>query len=168
MASGDSEGLRDLNARYGRKLAAIARRFLGDEADAEEVAADVLWQAWREAGSFDPARGSVAAWLVTIARSRALDRLRARRARQPLPGQAIEAEPVPDPTAAVSDAERSRIVRRALGNLEPNERSVMELAYFSELSQSEIAQKLSMPLGTVKTRVRAAMMKLREALAERA
>jgi RNA polymerase sigma-70 factor (ECF subfamily) len=165
MATGDSEALRTLNARYGRKLAAIANRFLSDEADAEEIAADVLWHAWRQAASFDPGRGSVAAWLVTIARSRTLDRLRARRARQMPTVREPEADPAPDPTTSLDQAERAAIVRRAIAGLEAHERKLLEMAYFSDLSQSEIADKLSMPLGTVKTRVRNAMIKLREALA---
>jgi len=167
MAKGDSEGLRVLNARYGRRLAAMAYRFLGDESDAEEVAADVLWQAWRDANSYDSSRGSVAAWLATIARSRALDRLRARKARQAPPGQGVHPEHAPDPITVVDEAQRATIVRDVIGRLDANERSVLELAYFSDLSQSEIAERLAMPLGTVKTRVRTAMTKLREALAGR-
>jgi len=167
MASGDSESLRALNTRHGRKLAAIAYRFLQDESDAEEVAADVLWQAWREAGSFDPNRGSVAAWLCTIARSRSIDRLRARKARQAPPEHDPDPESVPDAGAELDEAKRARIVREAIGRLDSAERSVLELAYFSDLSQSQIAQKLAMPLGTVKTRARSAMTKLRETLAGR-
>ena len=97
MAAGDSEALRSLNARYGRMLAALARRFLSNESDAEEVVADVLWQAWREAKTFDAARGSVSVWLVTLARSRAIDRLRANRARKPPSGEQPASEPVSDP-----------------------------------------------------------------------
>ena len=97
MAAGDSEALRSLNARYGRMLAALARRFLSNESDAEEVVADVLWQAWREAKTFDAARGSVSVWLVTLARSRAIDRLRANRARKPPSGEQPASEQVPDP-----------------------------------------------------------------------
>lgn len=167
MASGDVEALRKLNARYAMALTAMARRFLHDESDAEEVAADVLWQAWRDAKSFDPARGSVASWLVTLARSRAIDRLRARRARTPLPQEQPEPEPSPDPAIELDHAQRGALVRGALAGLEANERAALELAYFSDLSQSEIAQRLEIPLGTVKTRIRSAMIKLREALAGR-
>ncbi len=171
MAAGDAEALRALNARYGKKLATVANRFLADQADAEEVAADVLWQAWREAASFDRARGSVAAWLATIVRSRALDRLRARKARQAPPIQAPPGDTpsdrsgAPDPSVEVDQAERERIVRQAIARLEVQERRALELAYFSDLSQSEIAERLSLPLGTVKTRIRNAMIKLRKALA---
>jgi len=164
MARGDTGALRSLNARYGGRLAALANRFLGDQADAEEVAADVLWQAWRQAASFDPARGSVASWLVTIARSRSLDRLRARQARRAPVIAEADSEPVADPAAALDEAHRGRMVRRAIDGLEANQRVVLEMAYFSDLSHAEIAEKLSMPLGTVKTRVRSAMLSLRQAL----
>ena len=164
MARGDTGALRSLNARYGGRLAALANRFLGDQADAEEVAADVLWQAWRQAASFDPARGSVASWLVTIARSRSLDRLRARQARRAPAIADADSEPVADPAAALDEAHRGRMVRRAIDGLEANQRVVLEMAYFSDLSHAEIAEKLSMPLGTVKTRVRSAMLSLRQAL----
>src|SRR6267378_760487 len=142
MAAGDSEALRSLNARYGRMLAALARRFLSNESDAEEVVADVLWQAWREAKTFDAARGSVSVWLVTLARSRAIDRLRSNRARKPPSGEQPASE--------------------AVAGLDSNERAALQLAYFSDLSQSEVAEKLGIPLGTVKTRMRSAMIKLRE------
>jgi RNA polymerase sigma-70 factor, ECF subfamily len=164
MAAGDSEGLRGLNARYGGMLIALARRFLRDESDAEEVAADVLWQAWREAGAFDATRGSVSVWLVTRARSRAIDRLRANRARRPPSQEQPPSEPVSDPAATLDQARRARVVRAALAGLASNERTALELAYFSDLSQSEVAEKLGIPLGTVKTRMRSAMIKLREAL----
>jgi len=167
MAAGDSEALRSLNARYGRMLTALARRFLSNESDAEEVVADVLWQAWRDAKTFDAARGSVSVWLVTLARSRAIDRLRAHRARKPPPGKQPAAEPVPDPAVELHQHQRARFVRTALAGLDSNERTALQLAYFSDLSQSEVAEKLGIPLGTVKTRMRSAMMKLRETLAGR-
>lgn len=167
MAAGDSEALRSLNARYGRMLAALARRFLSNESDAEEVVADVLWQAWREAKTFDATRGSVSVWLVTLARSRAIDRLRANRARKPPPGEQPASEPIPDPAVELHQVQRARIVRTALAGLEDNERAALQLAYFSDLSQSEVAEKLGIPLGTVKTRMRSAMMKLRETLSGR-
>jgi RNA polymerase sigma-70 factor (ECF subfamily) len=164
MVAGDPEALRMLNARYGRMLAALARRFLSNESDAEEVVADVLWQAWRDASAFDAARGSVSVWLVTLARSRAIDRLRANRARQPSPAEQAVPDPVPDPAIELDQLQRARIVRAALAGLEANERAALQLAYFSDLSQSEVADRLGIPLGTVKTRIRSAMIKLRETL----
>ncbi len=167
MAAGDAEALRSLSARYGRALAGLARRFLNDESDAEEVVADVLWQAWRDAKTFDPTRGSVSVWLVTLTRSRAIDRLRALRARRPPLEEQSAAERALDPVTKFDQAESAQMVRKALAGLDANERAALELAYFSDLSQSEVAAKLDIPLGTAKTRIRNAMMKLREALAGR-
>src|SRR5579863_806609 len=141
MAAGNSEALRSLSARYGRMLAGLARRFLSNESDAEEVVADVLWQAWREAKAFDAARGSVSVWLVTLARSRAIDRLRALRARKAPLGEQPASEPAPDPATELDQAHRARIVRAALDGLDANERVALEMAYFSDLSQSEVAAK---------------------------
>ena len=164
VAAGSVEALRELNSRYGRMLTALATRFLVNEADAEEVASDVLWQVWREARLFDSARGSVAAWLATLTRSRSIDRLRAIKARSGSPDHQTPSEPVPDPASQVAQAERARIVRSVLMEIDPQERTVLELAYFSDLSHSEIADKLGIPLGTAKTRIRSAMIKLRKAL----
>jgi RNA polymerase sigma-70 factor, ECF subfamily len=165
MARGDADALKTLNARYGRMLAALARRIVGTDSDAEEVAADVLWQAWRSAGAFDPARGSVSVWLVTLGRSRAIDRLRALKAREIRPEMNDRAAAAEDPGGDIDVARRAVRVRAALGALEANEKTTLELAYYSDLSQSEIAEKLGIPLGTVKTRMRSAMIKLRKALA---
>lgn len=165
MAAGDAEALRTLNVRYGRALARLVRRFLNDQSDIEEVVADVLWQVWRDAKTFEPSRGSVSAWLVTLTRSRAIDRLRALRTRQPPLEKQPDTESVPDPAIEVDQAKRARIVRAALAKLDANERAALEMTYFADFSQSEVATKLGIPLGTVKTRIRSAMMKLREALA---
>jgi len=167
MAAGDPHALQSLSLRYGRMLTALAWRFLGDEADAEEVVADVLWQAWSESKSYDPARGSVTAWLVILARSRAIDRLRAKKARQPPSAPEPPGEVPPDPAEEVDEAQRAQIVRTAVASLDSGERTALELAYFSDLSQSQIAERLGIPLGTVKTRIRGAMIKLREALSVR-
>jgi RNA polymerase sigma-70 factor, ECF subfamily len=164
MAAGDAHALHALTLRYTRMLTALALRFCGEEADAEEIVADVLWQAWSEAKSYDPDRGSVTAWLVTMARSRAIDRLRAKRARQAPPSRQTPSPPAVDPAAEVDAAQQAQIVRTAVAALATEERTALELAYFSDLSQSQIAQRLGIPLGTVKTRIRGAMIKLRHAL----
>ncbi len=164
MAAGDARALQALSLRYTRILTALVLRFSNDEADVEEIVADVLWQAWSDARSYDAARGSVGAWLVTLARSRAIDRLRAKKARQARPGNELPDEPAIDPAAALDTAQRAKIVRTAVAALESDERAALELAYFSDLSQSQIAQRLGIPLGTVKTRIRCAMIKLRQAL----
>ncbi len=165
MARGDADALRTLNARYGRMLAALARRIVGSDFDAEEVAADVLWQAWRSAKAFDPARGSVSVWLVTLGRSRAIDRLRAIKAREIRPELNDPPVAADDASGEIDVAKRALRVRAALSALEANEKTALEMAYYADLSQSEIAEKLGIPLGTVKTRMRSAMIKLRKALA---
>lgn len=145
MAAGDSEALRSLNARYGRMLAALARRFLSNESDAEEVVADVLWQAWREAKMFDAARGSVSVWLVTIARSRAIDRLRANRARKPPPGEQPASEPIPDPAVEIHRTQRARIVRTALAGLDSTIARLPGLGWFDMASRYCVAAPAAGP-----------------------
>ncbi len=164
MANGDADALRALSARYARMLGALAYRFVKDESDAEEIAADALWQAWREAATFDPSRSSVSAWLVMLGRSRAIDRFRAARARRPPENPQPEPAPVADALSNLETAERAKIVKQAVGELDTRERELLELAYFSDLTQTEIANKVGLPLGTVKTRMRTALIKLRDSL----
>jgi len=175
MAAGDESALGELYDRHGRTVYALACAVVGERADAEEVAADAFGQVWRTARQFDPARGSVVAWLATIARTRALDlvRARGRRARaldraalDNLDGASLAA-PVAPSEAPDRDVERSearRLVGRSLAELPEPQRRVIELAYFGGLSHSEIAAELQEPLGTVKTRMRAGLDKLRTAL----
>jgi RNA polymerase sigma-70 factor (ECF subfamily) len=164
MAVGDQEALAALNQRYGRALCAVADRMLRDKADAEEVAADVLWQLWREASRFDRSRGSVGAWIMMTVRSRAIDRIRARKAREPRGPDVAEPIAVNDPSNEIHSAERRRKVETALASLNDGERDLLQLAYFSDLSQSEIAERTSLPLGTVKSRMRSGLIRLRDAL----
>jgi RNA polymerase sigma-70 factor (ECF subfamily) len=168
MASGEQEALRALNQRYGNAIAFVAGRILSNQADAEEVAADVLLQAWRDAARFDRDRGSVGAWLMMLARSRAIDRLRSRKVRE-----RTEEEPVPtadadDPSDEIHRAQTRQRVTIALQELKDGEREVLMLGYFSDLSQTEIAERTGLPLGTVKTRMRSGLIKLRDRLAARA
>jgi RNA polymerase sigma-70 factor (ECF subfamily) len=164
MARGEQEALRTLSQHYGRAIAVVAERILGNLADAEEVAADVLWQAWREAGRFDRARGSVGSWLMMIARSRAIDRLRARTVRERSAEDPADAAHGGDPSGDMDRNERRQRVTRVMAELKDGEPEVLELAYFSDLSQSEIAARVGLPLGTVKTRMRTALIKLRDVL----
>src|ERR1700689_5068561 len=137
MAAGDQDALATLNQRYGRALSAVADRILRDKADAEEVAADVLWQLWREASRFDRGRGSVGAWIMMTVRSRAIDRLRARKAREPRGNDPADQVSTDDPSNEIHSAEQRRKVEGALATLNDGERELLQLAYFSDLSQSK-------------------------------
>jgi len=174
MAAGDERALGELYDRHGRAAYALACAIVGERADADEVVVDVFGQAWRGAAQFEPARGSVAGWLATIARTRALDLVRARGRRSRALERAAQlseggvASPVAAGDPPDRDAERAetrRLVTRALADLPEPQRRAIELAYFGGLSQSEIAARLNEPLGTVKTRIRDGMAKLRTLLA---
>ena len=130
---------------------------------------EVYLQVWRTAQSFDAARGTVSSWLVTLVRSRAIDWLRSRQARranlsQPLDDALILRDHRPDPEQVNQEADRARFIREAMAGLAPEQRKAIELAYFSGLSQSEIAAQTGLPLGTIKTRIRLGMIQLRELL----
>jgi RNA polymerase sigma-70 factor, ECF subfamily len=169
VATGDQSALATLYDATNRLIYSLILRVLSDASSAEEVLVDVYTQVWRQAASYDANRGAPLAWMATIARSRAIDRLRSgwqdQRRKEPLEvlGDAPANAASPEETTAA--AERQRFVREALNLLTPEQREVIELAYYSGLSHSEIAEKLKQPLGTVKTRTRLGMMKLREALA---
>ena len=174
IAEGDERALGELYDRHAALVYAMAYRVLGDRADAEEAAAETFAQAWREAGRFESGRGSVAAWLVMMARTRALDLARASQRRSRITLVAAASEPRDEtgewsdtPEGAAIAGERARLVRDAIAQLTPVQREAIELAYYGGLSQSEIAERLHAPLGTVKTRLRLGMQKLRETLAPR-
>lgn len=177
MRAGDEHALGALYDRWAAMVHALVMRVLDDADEAEEVVEETFWQAWRQAERYEPSRGAVSTWLVTMARSRALDRLRAaRRSREdawsrlgdgeaedraPRAGQDVAA----DPQQAAEAAERRTRVMTALDALPAEQRDTITLAYFGGLSQSEIAERTGQPLGTVKTRTRLAMEKLRGQLA---
>jgi len=172
-AQGDEAAFEQLYDRYSAVLYALAFRIAAEASDAEEIVLDSFTQAWRDATRFRPERGSVIAWLTTICRSRALDLVRARGRRGKLLDSANAAEPDATPAMgsppAASDRELDLLERRkwvadALRALSVPQRQAIELAYYEGLSHSEIAERLGEPLGTVKTRVRLAMEKLREML----
>src|SRR5712692_6644108 len=174
VAGRDERALGDLYDRHGAPVYSLALAIVGERADAEEVVADSFGQAWRTAEQFDPARGSVTAWLATITRTRALDlvRARGRRARALTRAAVGNSEGLAAPIAAAGEApdrgverqEARRLVERSLAELSETQRRVIELAYFGGLTQTEIAAELQEPLGTVKTRMRAGLEKLRGSL----
>ncbi len=173
VVEGDEGAIGVLYDRFGPMMYAVAYRIVGQRADAEEAVMEAFAQVWREAPRFEAGRGSAAAWLTMIARSRALDLVRARDRRERITASAAREKPEAapamgawrsDPSEAVEQSERRHRVEEALRNLNPAQRVAIELAYYEGLSQSEIAERLNEPLGTVKTRVRLGMQKLRDAL----
>jgi RNA polymerase sigma-70 factor (ECF subfamily) len=168
VAAGDDSALASLYDSTSRMIFGLLLRILNNVAAAEEVLIDVYVQVWRQASSYDRRRGSPMAWLIMIARSRAIDRLRSgrqeREREEPLSQISTDRSSAPSPEEVAAASELSRLVRSALSALSPEQREVIELAYYSGLSHSEIAEKLRQPLGTVKTRIRLGMMKLREML----
>jgi RNA polymerase sigma-70 factor (ECF subfamily) len=170
LGRGDDGALEPLYERYTDLLFSVAARIVGSATEAEEVVQETWVQAWRRASTYDPARGSVGAWLVTIARTRAIDRLRSAGSRaraETAAGSQIRTPGRSSNTDASDDVARSqasRAVNGALARLEPHHREVVVLAYFGGFSQSEIAERLASPLGTVKSWTRQALQKLRELL----
>jgi len=169
MCDADETALGALYDRWVRSLYSLVFHLLKDADEAEDVVEETFWQAWRKASSYEPSRGAVSTWLLTIGRRRALDRLRAKgRRREESMSQtgvlADMASSLPDPFQAAEGSERRSLVRAALNELPEEQRSVLELGYFQGLSQTEIAEMTGQPLGTVKTRMRLAMQKLREPL----
>ena len=169
--AGDGGGVAALYDRYARAVYSLALRIVRIDAEAEDVVQDVFAQVFRQAGRYDAARGTVVGWLMTITRTRAIDHVRARQRRgDGLGHRASEAEAanLPDPGASQESqaltAEQIERVRRALDGLSTEQRHAIELAYYEGLSQSEIAERLAEPLGTIKSRIRTAMMRLRDAL----
>jgi RNA polymerase sigma-70 factor (ECF subfamily) len=169
VAGGDEQALSALYDRYRLILFGLILRILHSQAEAEDVLQEVFLQVWRRASDFDETRGRPFTWLVTLARSRAIDRLRSLGSRERTAQEA--ARDVPDSISDASDdavkSEQSEIVRAALRELPEEQRRTLLLAYFEGLTQSEIAERLNTPLGTIKTRMRSGMIKLRELLGER-
>ncbi len=159
LTRGDHQALGEFYDLYAGLVNGLAIRILRDRAEAEDTVQEVFVQVWQQASRFDPARGTPVAWLCTMARSRALDRLRRRSSRRE--------EPAPDDRSSWSAPAASAealAVRKALDGLPDDQRRVLELAYYEGLTQTEIADRLKEPLGTIKTRIRTAMIRLRGVL----
>lgn len=161
----DEQALASLYDRYGQSVYALALRVTGDAGAAEEISLDTFWQLWQQADRFDGSQGSLQNWLLTICRSRAIDRVRARGAQK-----RTHAEDVTDvssfrpPEEIAELSQRRSLVQQAMAQLSPDQRTALSLAYYEGLSHSQIAARLQEPLGTVKTRIRQAMGVLRRTL----
>jgi len=162
----DAQALALLYDRYASRLLGLGQRILGDTGEAEEVLQEVFLFVWRAAATFDPTRGSVLAWLLVATRSRAIDRVRTRRPAARAGLRTVERVPDrPDPRDVEADSaarEWETLCRSAIAQLPPEQKVALELAYFEGLTHQEIARKTSTPLGTVKTRVRLGLMKLKD------
>lgn len=168
-AAGDQVAFAALYDATSGVVFGVALRILSDRSEAEEVATDVFLQVWRDAARFDAARGSAIAWLLLLTRSRAIDRLRSRKTARQAERSLEFAESVPDechdPGERSWISQQGSLVRRSLADLPAEQRAALELAYFEGLTHPEIAERLQVPVGTAKTRIRLGMLKLRDALA---
>jgi RNA polymerase sigma-70 factor (ECF subfamily) len=162
----DMASLEALYARYGSYVYALAMRMLGRSEEAEEVVQDVFWQLWKNETEYDPTRSAFRTWLFAITRSRCLDRLRRHRSRSDseLPrGSGLGSTPA-DPEQEAILAERQKHVVAAFQALPEPQRRVLEMGFFNGLTHREIAERLGEPLGTVKSRIKMGMDKLKDSL----
>lgn len=168
VAEGDPDAVAALYDSTSRPIYGLILRILRNAETAEEVLLDVYTQVWRQANLYDRSRGSLLAWMTIIARTRAINRLRRGDHERQLSTHIDTANEIEATSVSPEDAslisERGRLVRSALELLSEEQREVIELAYYSGMSHSEIAAELGHPLGTVKTRIRLGMLKLREEL----
>lgn len=168
IAAGDQGALHALYERTHRIVFTLAVRITNNRETAEEVTLDVFHDVWRRASTYDAANGTVVGWIMNQARSRAIDRLRLEQRKKrvnPDPDDPLPATSASDPHETLERQELGTVLRDALTALTPHERLVIETAFFSELTYAEVAARLNQPLGTVKTRIRSGLAKLREALA---
>jgi len=165
VATGDTDAVEALYDRHTPLLYSVALRIVRSAADAEDVLQQAWVKAWESARSHDPSRGTVLVWLLSIVRNKALDLYRSRASRQRAEEAAPPAErPAADPSVSAAETETHRRVELALARLEPHYRRVLESAYFDGLTQTEIAERLETPLGTVKTWTRRGLLKLKDLL----
>jgi RNA polymerase sigma-70 factor, ECF subfamily len=167
IARGDQLALHTLYAQTHRIVFTLTMRITSNRETAEEVTVDVFHDVWRRAPMYDPANGSVVGWIMNQARSRAIDRLRFEQRKKRVGDQGIDPSTVTamrDPHEASEVEEQGRLIRQALQALTPEERQAIETAYFSEMTYGEAATRLGEPVGTVKTRIRSGLEKLRRLL----
>ncbi len=173
VALGDREGFGELYDRFSGVLFSTALRVLNDPEAAEEVLQDVFVQIWEKAPLYDRKRGKPITWAMTLTRHKAIDRLRSTQRRARLHDEAQRESAVLDrfdegsSFDAVASAETAKVVREAIKTLSEDQREAIELAFFSSLTQMEIAERLKEPLGTVKARIRRGMLRLREIIGPR-
>jgi RNA polymerase sigma-70 factor (ECF subfamily) len=173
MARGDKNALASLYDQLAGPLYSLAFRMLGDNGEAQDLVQDIFLQVWRSAATYEPGRGSVFSWMATLTRNRAIDRIRMRKRRGELLGNAApELQPSAlggeeDSAGSLWLREKSAAVHNALAELAPDQRQAIELAYFSGLTQQEIAAKLREPLGTIKARIRRGLLRLKDRLPAR-
>ena len=166
VAAGDQLALHALYARAHRPVFTLLLRISGNRETAEELTVDVFHDAWRRASDYDPANGTVLGWIMNQARSRAIDRLRFEQRKKRVDPHAGEAAlETADATDLIELRQQGEALRGALALLTPQEREAIEQAFFSELTYAEVAARLAQPLGTVKTRIRSGLHKLRQTLA---
>jgi RNA polymerase sigma-70 factor, ECF subfamily len=172
VAQGDARALEQLYDRYVRQCFGLALKIVGDNALAEEIVQEIFLKIWTQPNRYSPEKGQFISWLLSLVHHRCIDELR-RRSRtevaleDPVTGSLLDTEPdaQPGPDDQVVLIEQQRAVRQALAGIAPEQRKILELAYYGGLSQSEIAARLQQPLGTVKTRMRSGIQHLRKVLA---
>ncbi|HSE91913.1 MAG TPA: sigma-70 family RNA polymerase sigma factor [Methylomirabilota bacterium] len=172
MATGDRDAFGQFYDRYAPLVYPLIVRIVRTRGDADDVLQEVFWEAWQAASAYDPNRGTPEAWIVMRARARAIDRIRSVRRRSdtfvaPIDEALAPAPAEPGGDTADRTADRS-LVTAALARLPENQREVIELAYYGGLTQTEIADRLKQPLGTVKTRMRIGLERLRETVGRQA
>ncbi len=173
MAQGDKSALAELYDRFSRPLYATALRIVNDPSDAQDIVHDAFIALWEKAAVFEMERGTAFAWAVTLVRHRAIDRVRSRRRRGELLASSLPSDlgydenPATGVEESAARGDQAQAVRAAVATLPLEQKRALELAFFSGLTQQEIAQKLSEPLGTVKARIRRGLLKLRDSLARR-
>lgn len=174
MAGGDRDALAELYDNLSRPLYSTARHILNDASEAQDVVHDVFLSLWKNAASFDSSRGAAFSWAVTLTRNRSIDRLRSRANRARLLGNSIpddlgygSEDDMIGADSRVDIGDRAVAVRSALAELPKEQQRALELAFFSGLTQREIAETLSEPIGTVKARIRRGLIKLRDTLAHK-
>jgi len=170
IASGDQLAMHSLYEQTHRIVFTLIVRITRDPETAEEVTLDVFHDVWRKASAYDPAGGSVVGWIMNQARCRAIDRLRFEQRKKRVNTSEDDpslATPLVDPQQALQFEEQARLLRKALDELTPEEKQAIQTAFFSEMTYNEVAAELNQPLGTVKTRIRSGLGKLRQAMGRR-